>query len=73
MDKQIVIVPIYQVLRDPSEPGAPANNLTFFLGVTFKKQNMVVIKWIPQGEWKKYIGYWIAIILSFLITTYLVY
>lgn len=44
VSKTLVVVPIYSILRDPTLPDSPPNNLTSYLGMTFKDLGGVQIK-----------------------------
>jgi hypothetical protein len=52
--KQLVISPVFQVLRDPTEPGAPAHNQTMYIGVTFVF-NPVILTLFTNTETVKYV------------------
>lgn len=63
-NKTLVQIPIYSILRDPSELDAPKNNLTFYLGVTFKNNNTVVIDTVPSSDYKYYIYFGAAVLCT---------
>jgi hypothetical protein len=66
-------VPIYSVLRDPTQSGAPPNNLTFYLGLTFVSLGDVVITKVLEQDKKYYIIFVFIYLTCFLFAAYFIY